>query len=120
MKQIAVKGRLLLRKIFTALSFGAVATLWSCAYGVTVIDVEATVKAADTKEPIPGIRISIDGNYHGISDENGRFEYGADYDKKVTLLFEDIDGPENGEFHDKEITVSTDDDIHLTIFLDRK
>jgi hypothetical protein len=126
MKQIAFKGRLILRKIFTAFSFGAVAAFWSCAYGLIGNYVETTVKASDTKEPIPGIQITINGSngegYNEITDENGLFGffiYSGEKDGR-TLMLKDIDGPKNGEFKDKEITIYTNDDIFLTVFMDRK
>jgi putative lipoprotein (rSAM/lipoprotein system) len=128
MKQITFKGRLLLRKLLTALSIGAVAVTFQACYGVPHVTVTGTVKAADTEEPIPGIQISIDkfDDYYETSDDEGNFELfiqswtnNKDYNKKI--IFKDIDGPENGEYQDKEITVNTKVDQNLpVVFLDRK
>jgi hypothetical protein len=129
MKQIAFKGRLLLRRLLTALSIGAVAVTFQACYGVPYVIVTGTVKAADTEEPIPEIRISIDklDDYYETSDSEGNFELfiqswasNKDYNKKI--LFEDIDGLENGgEFQYKEISVNTKVDLNLPpVFLDRK
>jgi putative lipoprotein (rSAM/lipoprotein system) len=128
MKQIAFNGRLLLRKLLTALSIGAVAVTFQACYGVPYVTVTGTVKDADTEEPIPGIQISIDkfDDYFKTSDDEGNFElfiqswaFDKDYNKKI--LFKDIDGPENGEFKDKEITVTSKVDQHLPpVLLERK
>jgi putative lipoprotein (rSAM/lipoprotein system) len=127
MKQITSKGRLLLRRFLTALSIGAVAITFQACYGVPMVTVTGTVKARDTNEPIPGIQILIDENeYHEMSDSEGNFELFIErwtsdkkYNKKI--IFKDIDGPENGEFQDKEMTVDTKVDLNLhEVFLERK
>jgi putative lipoprotein (rSAM/lipoprotein system) len=129
MKQITSQGRMLLRKILTGLSLGAVAVTFQACYGTPIAYVTGTVKAADTKEPISGIQISSDkSKYKGVTDENGWFGYSYDYSfsfgssnnkNKATLLFKDIDGSENGEFLDKRISVTSSDE-DITVLLARK
>jgi hypothetical protein len=127
MKQIALKGHLLLRKILTALTIGTVVVTFQACFEVPMVNVRGTIKAIDTKEPIPGILVSIDKFVDAvvISDSYGQFEISVEswdsdryYDKKI--LFKDIDGPENGEFKDMEITVLTEVNQYLDILLTRK
>jgi putative lipoprotein (rSAM/lipoprotein system) len=124
MKQITFKGRLLLRKILTVLSFGAVATLWSCDYGtmyamygtppVDRVVLEGTVKSADAEEPIPGISVSISNN-KSLTGTDGKYRFLVD-DRTYTVLFEDIDGPENGDFQGTEVIwMSGDGPLNVTL-----
>jgi putative lipoprotein (rSAM/lipoprotein system) len=129
MKTVTFRGRLLLRKILTGLSLGAVTFIFQACYGTPIVYVTGTVKAADTEEPISGIQISSNkSKYKGVTDENGWFGYSYDYsfsfgssdnNNKATLLFRDIDGSENGEFQDKRISVTSSDE-DITVLLDRK
>jgi putative lipoprotein (rSAM/lipoprotein system) len=121
------KGRLLLRRIFAVLSFGATATLWSCAYGtiyamygVPPVDhevIEGTVKSADAEEPIPGISVSVSHDI-SLTDADGKYRLLV-YDGTHTVLFEDIDGPENGDFQNKEATWKSGDGT-LNVVLERR
>jgi hypothetical protein len=120
MKQVATKGRRLLRKILTVLSLGAVAVTFQACYGMPVEDepstyLRGTVKSSATEAAIRGIRVSSSGNSIHTNDE-GRYRISV-YDWDQIVLFEDIDGPENGAFENKEITWNpSNGDLH--VFLD--
>ncbi|MDR0321446.1 MAG: radical SAM-associated putative lipoprotein [Treponema sp.] len=124
MKQIALRGRRLLRKVLTALSLGAVAITFQACYGPPPYNVSlnGTVKSDDAQEPIPGICVSVTVNYnhdeYDLTDRDGRYRLFV-RDQEYTVLFEDIDGAENGEFHNKEVTWNPDDGP-LNVFLERK
>jgi hypothetical protein len=105
MKQIAFKGRLLLRKILTALSLGAVALTFQACYGMPPPDVSitGTVKSADRHEPIPGIKVSGYDEYNStLTNRFGNYRLSVG-EFQQTVLFKDIDGPENGWFEDKVV-----------------
>jgi hypothetical protein len=119
MKQIAFKGRLLLRKLLTALSIGAVAVTFQACYGMPQVLVNGTVKSADTQEPIPGIQVSIYDDYYCFTDSSGYFKIYAD-EYGQTIRFKDIDGTENGAFHDKEFVTDKKDGDYIDVFMDRK
>jgi putative lipoprotein (rSAM/lipoprotein system) len=124
MKQIALKGRLVLRKILTGLSMGLVALVFQACYGSPPA-YRGAVKNADTGEPISGIKVSAgeyDG-YYDITDNKGRFLLYGSYDitsQDITLQFKDVDGFKNGEFQDKTITLDLKNTEPLTIALNHK
>jgi hypothetical protein len=112
MKQTGFNGRLLLRKILTGLSFGAVALTFQACYGSPGASLNGTVTSADTKEPIQGIGISIDHKYFNSLPESERYFELTNSDGNFhlyvgkgeeTLFFKDIDGEENGEFLEKTV-----------------
>jgi hypothetical protein len=119
MKPIAFNGRLLLRKILTGLSLGAVAVTFQACYGMPQVTLNGTVKSADTQEPIPGIQVSIYDGYNCLTDSNGVFEiYTDEYGQ--TIQFKDIDGAENGEFHNKNVVTDKKDKGSINVLMDRK
>lgn len=87
-------------------------------YGSPHADFKADGSVSDESgTPIKGIRVAMrqhwysaqDGDYHRddtlYTDENGKYEYrdGLSYPETVTLVFEDIDGEQNGgEFESAE------------------
>ena len=119
MKQITFRGRLLLRRLLTALSIGAVAVTFQACYGIPQVTIKGIVKSADTQEPIPGIQVSNDDDYYSFTDSNGYFNVYI-YEYGQTVRFKDIDGIENGEFHDKEFVTDKEDGNFINVFLDRK
>jgi hypothetical protein len=120
MKQVAAKGRLLLRKILTALSLGAVAFIFQACYGPPRVMVTGTVKSADTNEPVSGISVSLDEYSSGITDSNGKYRVlVADYGQTI-ISFRDINGTENGDFQDKNVQWDVKKNVPLNILLDRK
>ena len=129
MKQIGSRGRLFLRRIFSWLSVGAISfvsqsqactPLLAPMYGVPSVNVSGTVKASDTNEPIKGIQVSEKEGFKNyvLTGNGGEFELKISLFNHV-LLFEDIDGPANGEFKDKEIEWQPEDG-HLDVKLDPK
>jgi hypothetical protein len=119
MKQVSSKGRILLRKIFTGLSLGAVAVTFQACYGPPPSEVPSRgiVKSAHTEYPIMGIRVSSSGD-RDFTDSNGNYRLLV-ADQIQTVLFEDIDGPLNGEFQDKEVRWDPSDGP-LNVSLDPK
>jgi hypothetical protein len=118
MKQIAFRGRLFLQKILIALSIGAVAFTFQACHEETQVLVIGTVKSADTKMPIPGIKVST-YNYYCFTDSNGDFDlYIIDYGQ--IIVFEDIDGIEYGEFNEKEFATDKKDVTPIYVLMDRK
>jgi hypothetical protein len=89
--------------MLTWLSLGAVALTFQACYGVPQVSLNGTVKSADTKEPIPGIQVSVYENDYSVTNGNGKYQLFVE-DWEQTVLFKDIDGPENGEFQDKVVT----------------
>jgi hypothetical protein len=119
MKQIASQGRMLLRKILTALSLGAVAITFQACYGTPGFEVSGEVLSSDTSERIPGIQVSVDDHFYVFSSSDGRFLLYVD-ELGQTIRFKDVDGPENGgEFKDKTVQSSKKNDF-LTVYMDRK
>jgi hypothetical protein len=106
MKTVAFRGRLLLRKILTGLSLGAVTFIFQACYGTPPVTTDTTlrgtVKSSDTESPIPGIHVLSVGD-NVLTDADGNYELFV-ANRIQTVLFKDIDGPENGEFQDKEVS----------------
>ena len=119
MKKLSEKGRRALKRIYSAL--GAIAVLFllsACppsGSGDTVYpylvereaDVRGQVKSIKTGEPIPGICFWIKNtreyylaNTYGITNTDGNFFVYEPFREPVpdnyTIIFSDIDGPENG------------------------
>jgi hypothetical protein len=111
---------MLLRKILTGLSLGAVAVTFQACYGMPVedepsISLRGTVKSSATEAAIRRIRVSGSGNSIRTDDE-GRYGISV-YNGEQIVLFEDIDGPENGAFQNKEVRWDPNKgDLH--VFLD--
>jgi len=126
MKKIELKTRKLLRTIFGAISFTAVAFIFQACYGPgpdNFYDVKLTgmVVSKTTNLPIKGIKVSVNDRWnHGITDENGKFDFyaevpvdgyrgggGVNYTPdSVWVHFCDIDGIENGLFADSTIIIN--------------
>jgi hypothetical protein len=111
-QKIARGGRLLLRKILTGLSLGAVSLVFQACYGDPGFDpnydwdtIEGTVKSAADAEPIQGIRVSvIDTPEAGETRTvpNGNYQIYVPNGSSYMVQFEDVDGPLNGgEFQPK-------------------
>jgi hypothetical protein len=77
------------------------------------------VKSSDTENPIPGIRVSGSDDFT-LTGSNGNYRLYVD-DRIQTILFQDIDGPDNGWFQDKEVLWNPRrDGRNLPVFLDPK
>ena len=113
MKQIAFRGRLLLRKILTGLSLGAVALTFQACYGPPQVSLNGTIKSDEG--PIGNIQVSIHEYNYGSTDGNGKYRLFVDNNVQ-TVRFKDV---ENGEFQDKEVTWHPGDGP-LNVVLHRK
>jgi putative lipoprotein (rSAM/lipoprotein system) len=110
--------------------FLGLSSQFSCLYGMVMeygmpyakFTINGKVKKAGTDDAIPGILVSFQetsGIYYTIqpyTDVNGDytiwFESTGEIAADVTLLFQDVDGTENGSYEDKEVVVSiTPDDF---------
>jgi hypothetical protein len=105
MKSIAFKWRLILRKILTALLATVPFSLGACAtpdYGVPGTTITGTV--IGNGEPVSGIKASIKNDY-SYTNEDGEFHIFVTETESqpYTVLFEDVDGPLNGEFNSKTV-----------------
>ena len=134
MKKAAFKGRLLIRKILTGLSLGAVTFIFQACYGPPPPDwddgwdeIYGTVKTEE-EEPIPGIQVSIVDSPSGLlttTNDYGKYRLEVNSNTRMSIareryevLFEDIDGPENGEFEDMKVTWrSGDGPLHVILKL---
>ena len=135
MKNIELKYRKLLRKIFGGISFAAVAFVFQACYGPGPapfygVKLTGTVKSKTTNLPIKGIQITVNENGrfgYGITNENGEFDFYAsvpgesyyDYEfsmdstrnyrythDSVYVHFLDVDGTQNGLFKEKIIIIN--------------
>ena len=130
MKKLAYKWRLLLRRVLIVFSFGALAACsgrMTDEYGMPPAEygmpsVSGSVRAADTKTPIPGIQVSIMDQQQTTTSEDGGF-WLVTTASSGTLLFKDVDDAENGEFQDTAVPFNRSEPWmnHIgTIDLDRK
>jgi len=127
MKRLSIKWRLFLRRILVVCSSGFLAA-GACTdeardmYGMPPV-VSGTVRAADTRKPIKGIQVSVaETSYKTTTSAQGYFEFGyyvIDNTESGTLLFTDIDGAKNGEFHGTNVSWDTNNRYHY-VFLERK
>ena len=135
MKQIALKGslrfRMILRKILTGLSLGAVTFVFQACYGDPYWDdperyperdyevdrITGTVRS-ENEEPVKGFWVSIlcDHNHdaYTFTKADGTFafyiyEWNAHEDGNYTLFFQDVDGPLNGEYDSQTVQWSSGD-----------
>ena len=133
MKKMELKLRKSLRTIFHGISFTAIAFVFQACYGTagdfgSDIKVSGTVKSKTTNLPIKGIKVSHPNSMtYEITDENGNFsfytymEYNSS-NNDIPVLFEDIDGIENGYFEDKTIIIdpARKDEIKINVELEEK
>lgn len=77
-------------------------------YGVPRIDFRVQGKVTDRNgNPVQGIEVRNEEDRQTIrSSADGTYDLsGSSYPGKAFLLFSDVDGPENGEFRERELTV---------------
>ena len=142
MKNIELKYRKWLRKIFGCISFTAVAFVFQACYGHVQdefydVKLTGTVTSKTTNLPIKGIKITVNNNMGlsmGFTDENGNFNFSATVPNphfyrdstlnsdSVNIYFLDIDGAENGYFEDKTIIINPDhrDEVKIYVELEDK
>jgi hypothetical protein len=102
--------------MLTGLSLGAVAVTFQACYGPMTADIplNGTVKSSDTENPIPGIEVSGSRDID-LTDSNGNYRLLV-ADQIQTIWFKDIDGPNNGEYQDKEVSWNpSDGPLHVSL-----
>ena len=106
MKNIELKSRKLLRKIFNCFSITAVAFIFQACYGPGPdmyhdVKFTGTVTSKTTNLPVEGIKVVVDEGYNfGFTDKNGKFDFYANvpgcFDSSdVNIHFRDVDGMRN-------------------------
>jgi len=121
MRNIELKSRKLLRKVFNGISLTAVAFVFQACYGPGLdpyydVKLTGTVTSKVTKLPIRGIKVAVnEGLNFVLTDENGKFDFYASVSEvdhstgsesdKLNIYFLDIDGVANGSFEDKTIVI---------------
>ena len=114
MKKISGKGRRLLRKIYTGLGLTSVALVFQACYGTPQSNgydvlIRGTVKSSGADQsPVPGIKVSTEEslNDYELTDTDGKFQFYVPTEDSYLIKFEDIDGPENGEYSPQTLPVS--------------
>ena len=112
MKKLSEKGRKALRAIYRVLGVTAVSLIFQACYGMPPdmgddVVIHGSVKSK-TDVPIPGIKVSVeDTTFYDLTDNDGYFNIYMPRQDYYTVNFEDIDGPENGVFKPRSMTVTT-------------
>jgi hypothetical protein len=147
MKRLSTKWRLFLRRLLIICSSGFL-TAGACTesldmygmppvmYGTPPVSsagsvtatavIDGRVLAADTHIAIPGIRVIIAGSEHQrITGARGYFAFyfhgeQATNAESGTLLFQDVDGAQNGEFYDATVSWDQDTMLPYDIYMQRK
>jgi putative lipoprotein (rSAM/lipoprotein system) len=110
MEKAKIRGRKILRKIYTALGLTATALVFQACYGTPPsmgldVLVRGVVKSK-TGKTIEGIKVSVKNMYqYEHTDNSGRFQIYVPGGEMYTFLFEDIDGAKNGSYALREISV---------------
>ena len=144
MKNIELKYRKLLRKVFGGISLTAVAFVFQACYGPPDpfydVKLTGTVKSKTTNLPIKGIQVAIKGGQiaYGFTDEKGRFNFYASVPNEyytyssgdgernthdsVRVHFIDVDGIQNEHFEDKIIVINPahKDEVIINVELEGK
>jgi len=114
MKKLSEKGRRALRAVFRVFGVTAISFIFQACYGMPPdtgddVTIRGSVKSKTTNEPIGGIKVSVeDTAIERSTSNNGNFYVYLPRQATYTVIFEDIDGPENGgDFKPHSITVNT-------------
>jgi hypothetical protein len=116
MKKAKEIARKILRKFYTGLGLTAVALVFQACYGppqAIGLDtlIRGVVKSKKTKEPISGIKVSVDDVYqYEMTDSSGKFMIYVPQGEICTIRFDDIDGMDNGSYLPKELPVDVSKD----------
>jgi putative lipoprotein (rSAM/lipoprotein system) len=118
MKTTSERIRRIIRKIYTGLGLTTVALVFQACYGTPQamgldVLIRGVVKSNKTKDPIEGIKISVKDRYQSdLTDSAGTFVFFIPQDEmnSLQLELEDIDGPENGLYLSKTISVELSKD----------
>jgi len=121
MVKLSEKSRRVLRKIYQGLGAATITLLFQACYGMPMdnVRIRGTV-SSKANNPIPGIKVSVLNISSDLTDNEGKFNIYAYEQTSYNLLFEDIDGEENGGyFKSLEKTISLNEaETHLNIKLD--
>jgi len=134
MVKLSEKSRKVLRRIYQGLGAATISLLFHACYGMPMdgpvmygpgpdneddVSLHGLVHSA-TNIPIPYIKVSVkDINHVILTDLRGNFTITVPKQDLYLLQFEDIDGPLNGSYKQKEKMVHlSDKDTHLDIKLD--
>jgi len=139
MKNIELKLRKSLRKVFNGISLTAVAFIFQSCYGPEPdwqycdVKLTGTVISKTTNLPVKGIKIAVDkGLNYGFTDEEGKFDFYVSVpdgfycatctSNQARIHFRDIDGSENGHFSDKtiEINLTCNREFRVNVELEEK
>jgi len=114
MKTSFPKLALFKRKLLTILSFSTALFIFQACYGTPQdfendIYISGKVTSSLSDEPISGIKILIEKtNQFLYSNSDGSFEIYTPIDSVYKLVFEDIDGEDNGSYNPSEIILQPD------------
>ena len=102
MIKLSEKSRRVLRAIYRGLGVTAVSFVFQACYGVPLdegdeVFIYGSVKSQKTNAPIPGIKVSVaDNDYYYFTDSSGAYSIFLPRQAGYTVIFEDVDGPQNG------------------------
>lgn len=97
-----------LRNVVGGLSFTSALFIFQACYGMDMdpmsdVLVEGKVTAKTTGLPIGNILVFAEPDGNGMqTDENGEFSFYSPIFEQITLVFEDIDSAQNGNFQTKD------------------
>ena len=132
MKTITDRGRKILSRFFRVISVSAASLILQACYGVVVpytaeygppppdnkISIVGKVVSKETKKPILGIKVSIEGSEVEYTNKEGYFYlYGVPIRDVYNINFEDIDGTFNGGLFKGETWPFTQNDIYNTLLI---
>ncbi len=112
-----------LKNIFGAFSLSTALFIFQACYGTNQdfepeLSIRGTVRAENTAEPIPGIKVSLDKHrQYDFTDENGQFVIYTEIENLYKVIFEDVDSTENGLYTTKD-TILENINVQDGVFLD--
>ena len=102
MIKLSEKSRRVIRAVYRGLGVSAVSLIFQACYGPVPdggydVTIHGTVKSKSTDAPIPGIRVSVNGeSSYNLTESDGSFSIYMPRQDYYAVIFEDIDGTENG------------------------
>ena len=125
--KFAERKRIILRRIYGALSLSTALFVFQACYGtphdmVRDVLIHGSVKSKANNQAIPGIKVTLDGDYSfALTDNSGQFEMYAIHASEYKLLFQDVDSIANGNFKEKDTVLNISNASYfLNISLDAK
>lgn len=104
-----------LRNVVGGLSFTSALFIFQACYGMDMdpmsdVLVEGKVTAKTTGLPIGNILVYAEPDGNGMqTDENGEFSFYSPIFEEITLVFEDIDSMQNGNFQTKDTLLNVNE-----------